>query len=79
MPGAKEPVAMEGGVVWSRATSFEPQDENKFDTGVKLFSVQGKGVEGSVFFDGANKVYWSLVLESIFGSFKELAVQFRSS
>lgn len=79
VPGAKEPVAMEGSVAWSQAASLEPQDENKFDTGVQLFSVQGKGVPGSVFFDEANKVYWSVVLESIFGSFKELAVEFRSS
>jgi len=79
VPGAQKPVAMEGGVIWSKPASWEPQDENKFDTGVRLFSVQEKGVPDSVFFDGANKVYWSVVLESIFGSFKELAVQFRSS
>ena len=79
VPGAQEPVPMEGEVVWSKAGFFEPQEENKFDTGVKLLSVRGKNVEGSVFFDEANGLHWSLVLESIFGSFKEWAVQFRSS
>jgi hypothetical protein len=79
VPGAREPVHMEGGVMWSKPDSFEPQDENKFDTGVRLFTVQGRDVQGSLFFDEANKLYWSVILESIFGSFKGLAAQFRSS
>ena len=79
VPGTQEPVYMEGVVMWSRPVSFEPEDENKFDTGVRLFTVRGKDVQGSLFFDEANKLYWSVVLDSVFGSFKHVAVQFRSS
>ncbi len=78
VPGSKEPVHMEGEVAWSKATSLEEQEENKSVTGVKILTVQRKPVRDSIFFDETHQLYWSGVLESVFGGFREVAPQFRS-
>lgn len=73
LPGEKKPIIMEGQARWSHATSPEEEKKHKFDTGVKLISVNGKSVLASIHFDEANKVIWSIVLESVFGKFRKLA------
>lgn len=75
LPNHKEPIHMEGQVRWSHATSIEQKEENKFDTGVKLITVNEKSVLGSVSYDEANKIVWSIVLDSVFGNFSKVMKQ----
>ena len=65
--GYKNLIRMEGQVKWSLANSDDP---NKFDTGVKLLTVDGKAVPKTFYRDENNEVVWSAVLESILGNFK---------
>jgi len=68
LPSEKKPIHMEGQVRWSCAT----KQKDRFDTGVKLNTVNGKPVHGSIYFDEENKVVWSAVLDSVFGNFRKL-------
>jgi hypothetical protein len=72
LPRRKNPIHMQGQVRWSQVTSPQQQKEGKYDTGVKLISVEGKSVMASIHYDEANHLIWSVVLESIFGSFRRL-------
>ena len=72
LPGENQPILMEGEVRWSREGSGE-LGIKKFETGVRIISVNGQPVEPSIYFDSANKIVWSAVLESVFGTFKEFS------
>ena len=72
LPAHKDPIPMQGEVRWSEKKS-PSQKSDKFDTGVKLMTINGKPVHESIYFDQDNKVVWSLVLESVFGSFRIFA------
>ena len=72
LPDEKKPIHMDGQVRWSNRTSTRRRSPWRFDTGVKLNRVEGKSVESSVYFDKTYHVYWSNVLESIFGTFRKL-------
>ncbi|MDD5005078.1 MAG: PilZ domain-containing protein [Candidatus Omnitrophica bacterium] len=72
LPDDKKPIHMEGQVRWSQQASLKAKKKNKFDTGVKLITVEGQSVLGSVYYDEANKVVWSVVLDSVFGNFRKL-------
>ncbi|MFA5059809.1 MAG: PilZ domain-containing protein [Candidatus Omnitrophota bacterium] len=78
LPGQKDPVPMQGEVRWSRPF-VNAKNETVFDTGVKIVVVDGKPVTETVFYDSANKIMWSLVLESIFGNFKTLIEKIKKS
>ena len=71
-PGVSEPVKMSGSVQWSKGVEGR---KAVFHAGVKLESVNGKAV--GVHFDETYKVFWSDVLESVFGSFKKMARNLR--
>jgi hypothetical protein len=68
-PKIRRPVKMEGEVRWSHKIAGRPGDAKKYDTGVRLILVNGKSVADSVYFDKKYKIMWSIVLESLFGSF----------
>jgi hypothetical protein len=70
LPKRKEPVYMLGEVRWSKKLSSSPKDAYEFDTGVKLLTVMGETVSKSVYFDKKYRVFWSIVLDYIFGSFR---------
>ena len=72
LPNAKEPIRMEGEVRWSKSNSQDKESSNGFDTGLRLVSVEGKRVVDSIHYDEKYQVYWSEVLESILGKFKEI-------
>ena len=72
VPSKKEPIDMEGEVRWSQRLPSQPKYEQKFDTGVKLITVNGKSVLESIYHDGANQIVWSSALESVFGEFRKL-------
>jgi len=66
VPASKKPIRMEGEVRWCQPTC----QGRDYDTGVQLISVEGQSVEKSLILDPIHKVTWSIVLESVFSSFK---------
>lgn len=66
-PNSKKAVAMEGEVRW-----IKPLEDNKFQTGVKIILVDNQPVEKTIYYDQEYKLNWSIVLEEVFGSFKEM-------
>jgi len=73
LPKHHKPIAMEGKVRWSREIIPAPAVRYKFDTGVKLVAVEDKPVTKTIHFDKEYGVPWSIVLESVFGGFKDIA------
>ncbi|MBM3253153.1 MAG: PilZ domain-containing protein [Candidatus Omnitrophica bacterium] len=74
IPNTEVFIQMEGEVRWSKRFSWKPKYRDMFHTGVRLISVNGKSVADSIHYDEEYKIVWSIVLESVLGSFKE-AVQ----
>lgn len=70
LPGRKKPISMKGCVRWSQPVAKE--EKGRFDTGVRLICVGDKSVMASIHYDEANHLVWSIVLESIFGSFRKI-------
>ena len=73
LPKIKEPIHMSGQVRWSDRS----QSEKIFHTGVKLITVEGYNVAQSVHFDKDYHVYWSKVLDSVFGTFRKRIQQLK--
>jgi len=79
LPSAIEPIQMMGKVKWCDAVSEsstyvldDKKNKQMYYIGVFLVSVDGKPVDASLHFDKEYGVNWSVVLESIFGSYKML-------
>ena len=85
IPSLNKPVFMEGEVKWAKesgltvcekddvfdsAKSLEKVLNRKFDAGVLLEKVEGKGVHETIYFDEEYKLTWSIVLESIVGGYR---------
>lgn len=68
----KEPIRLEGEVRWSERVYPDKKYEDKFNTGLKLITVEGKSVLESIHYDEANRVTWSAVLDYVFGSYRHL-------
>ena len=72
LPRAQSPIHMDGQVRWCDLSQSNKEKFPRFDTGVRLMSVEGQPVDNSVHFDETYHVMWSNVLESIFGTFRKL-------
>jgi hypothetical protein len=72
LPGGQSPIYMRGVVRWSSMKEFATRSGKSYDTGVKLMMVNGQPVGDTIYFDAAHQVYWSNVLESILGEFKQI-------
>ena len=79
LPSAVEPIHMSGEVKWcdpvSESSTYVLDDKtNKpmYHIGVVLSLVGGDPVSDSIHFDKEYGVNWSVVLESVFGSYKML-------
>ncbi|VAX37036.1 hypothetical protein MNBD_UNCLBAC01-1562 [hydrothermal vent metagenome] len=73
LPGDTEQIHMEGEVKWcdyAQGLTAETSENQQFDTGVKLVSIEGRSVQETVYFDETYQVEWSTVLESILGKFR---------
>ncbi len=68
LPTEEKPIHMEGEARWSR----ESGQPNKFDTGVRPETVNGKPVAESIHIDKENQIAWSVVLDSVFGNFSAI-------
>jgi len=74
LPLSEAPIPMEGEVRWSRLFEHQPDSGGPlYETGILLEKVDGRPVKESIFTDRENRIVWSTVLESVFGSFKHLA------
>jgi hypothetical protein len=71
LPKRKDPVCMIGEVRWSKKMLPRHQNTPTFDTGLRLISAMGKSVSKSVHLDKKYQVFWSIVLEHVFGSFRK--------
>ncbi len=70
-PQHASPVKLKGEVRWSRKMTAPEFDDNKFDTGVKILTVNDRPVAETFVRDENNQVVWSAVLESVMGSYKK--------
>jgi hypothetical protein len=72
LPSATEPVQMSGEVRWSRASTDGGKKEYPYQTGILLKTVENKSVPETIHYDRQYHVNWSIVLESLLGSFKDI-------
>lgn len=72
LPKQKRPICMTGRVRWSRQLFKVISRSVVYDTGVKLATIGSKKIAPTIHFEKKYGVYWSILLESIFGSFKKL-------
>jgi len=68
VPNVKVPTQMRGEVRWSQKLPQEPE----YRAGVKIVSVNGKLVAGSIRYDTKHEIVWSIVLEAVFENFKAM-------
>lgn len=71
LPGQRIPVTMEGEARWSRPLGKNAGARKNIFTGVRLLSVNGRKVAGTIHYDSEHKLIWSSVLDSIFGSYNK--------
>jgi len=79
LPSAKNPIDMKGEVIWCKPISSSQhhgleggENQKTYQVGVKLLFVDGLSVQETVHYDEEYEVKWSVVLESVFGSYKML-------
>lgn len=72
LPSATEPVRMTGEVRWSRTAEDGGKEKDAYQTGVLLKTVEDKPIAQTIRYDQEYHVNWSIVLESVLGSFKDL-------
>jgi len=68
-PKMKNPVLMEGRVLWSKRLLAMSGRPDVFYTGLNVLTVGGQPVKETIHYDQEYKIFWSAVLESVFGSF----------
>jgi hypothetical protein len=71
-PIVKGPVIMDAQVRWCRQLPDDKKKKHMFHAGVRIVSVNGKRVRGTIHKDKEYKVAWSIVLDSLFGSFSAM-------
>ena len=76
VPSAQQPIRMEGRARWCAPSK---KKKGQYETGVKILKVQGEDVEKSISVDPAHNILWSIVLESVFGAFKENILKVKKS
>ena len=72
LPRQKWPIRMTAEVRWSRKLPLKGLKGSTYETGVKLLTIGRIAVSDTIYFDKKYGVYWSGVLESVFGNFKKL-------
>jgi hypothetical protein len=69
LPGAERAIKMDAEARWT-AISKEENNNSRFDTGVRIVTVDGNPVAKSVYYDETYHVHWSIVLEAVLGRFR---------
>ena len=75
VPGVKKPILMQGEVRWSAMNSSYEESLRKmglgrYEIGIKLSMVDDQPVEPTIHFEDRYQLEWSVVLESVLGSFR---------
>lgn len=73
LPEQDRPICMTGEVRWSKRSGHRDAGELAYETGVKISTLGLDEVARSIYFDEQYNVYWSNVLNAVFGSFKRSA------
>ncbi len=68
-PSVKGPAIMAAQVRWCRQLPDDRRKTHMFRAGVRIISVNGKLVHGTIRMDEEYKVVWSNLLDSLFGNF----------
>ena len=75
LPKQKNPISMEGEVRWSQPSG----KKGRFDTGLRIATVDGKTVSDTIYTDETYHITWSAILESVFGNFRKFAQKQKKS
>jgi len=75
IPSSQDPINMVGEVKWSKKVQSPHSAGEVYETGVLVRTVKGQEVEKTIFRDQQHELVWSIVLESVFGNFKRLALE----
>ena len=75
VPSALVPIRMSGIVCWSHQVKGKGTDLDNYNTGIQVEDVNGESVGRTIFLDKEHQVAWSIVLESVFSSFKHIALK----
>jgi len=65
----KNPIRMEGQVRWCGKCPGPSREHDMVYIGIQITSVNGVPVIDSIYFDRKHMVVWSVVLESVFGTY----------
>lgn len=76
-PMVKIPAIMAAQVRWCRQLPDDVHKKHIFRSGVRVMSVNGEPVSGTIRMDEKHKVVWSNLLESLFGDFANMIKKFR--
>lgn len=79
LPGAAQAIKMDVEARWSAVAAPVTGETSRFDTGVRVITVDGRPVAKTVYYDEAYQVHWSIVLESVLGRFRIMQQQRRAS
>jgi len=79
LPRQKKPICMTGEVRWSRKLAVGTSGRFMYDASVKLLTLRGRMIPDTIYFDRDYNVYWSVVLNSIFGNFKKIIKKIKIS
>lgn len=71
LPIIDSSVLMEGVVAWSQKADDLISKDYTYETGIEIQSVKGEPVKKSIYYDKEYHVYWSSVLESVLGKYRE--------
>ena len=77
-PTVKIPSIMIAQVRWCRQLPDDRKKEHKFRAGVRIMSVNGEPVSGTIHMDKEYKVVWSNLLSSLFGNFANMIKKLRT-
>ena len=77
LPRQKKPICMTGEARWCRKFPAKTTRKFTYDTGVRLVTLGQKKIQDTIYFDEKYGVYWSIVLNTVFGSFKEIVRKMR--
>ncbi len=76
LPAQIKPVCMTGEVRWVKSLSSS-LPEYKYEAGVRLLTVMKKALTPTIHFDKDYNVYWSLALDLVLGSFRQMVAKIR--
>ena len=78
LPKSEDPIEMEGEVRWCEAIVSRHSSKKTFETGLRILAVQDQSVMKSIYYDKDYQIIWSILLESVLGSFRIISEKLAS-